>query len=129
MEQLALIDTAPTSESPAPPTAARPRKRCPACGGKLRPERDLAAAWKKEIEAHPVDEEKLERHALLLASQTTKRIRIAKVWEDMRAEVGCDMDNSYRAAAARRMMERHPALRGRFTTRSTAAAARRRRRR
>lgn len=129
MEQLALIDTAPTSEPPAPPVGLRLRKRCKTCGSTLRPERDLAAAWKKEIEAHPADEEQLERHALLLASKTAGRIRIAKVWEDLRAEVGCDMDNSFRAAAARRMMERHPALRGRFTTRQTAAAARRRRRR
>ena len=76
-------------------------------------DRDWAAAWDREIDAHPDDEVKLEAYALTLAAQTAGRIRIAKVWEDMRGKVAVNLDNSYRAAAARRMVARHPALVGR----------------
>lgn len=113
MEQLTIL---PGLEAPPP----APRHRCPRCGAGFArassPARDWAAEWTREIEAHPEDEIKLERYALLLASQTKRRIRIAKVWEDMRGEVSCNLDNGFRAAAARRMMARHPALVGRFTT-------------
>ena len=113
MEQLTIL---PGLDGPPPP----PRRRCKHCGAgfvRLRsPAHDWPAEWQREIEAHPEDEIKLERYALLLASKTTARIRIAKVWEDMRGKVECNLDNGFRAAAARRMMARHPALVGRFTT-------------
>ncbi len=140
MEQLGFPDVAPAQ--PVIPA----RHRCHHCGAgfvasrsarrdrvaaqrRVRPVRDWAADWQREIEAHPADEITLERYALLLASKTTDKIRIAKVWEDMRSEVACNLDNGYRAAAARRMMQRHPALRGRFTTRETAGDPDRARRR
>ncbi len=132
MDQLGL----PSVPAPAP---AAPRPRCKHCGAGFvpaaarrraardrvaaqrarPPAKDWAAEWDREIDAHPADEVKIEAYALLLASRTTKRIRMAKVWEDMRGSVEVNLDNNYRKGAARRMMDRHPALVGRFELRDT----------
>ena len=123
---------------PAPPPPRR--HRCPLCRAGFAPvgasqriadqrakaDRDWAAAWDREIDAHPDDEVKLEAYALTLAAQTAGRIRIAKVWEDMRGKVAVNLDNSYRAAAARRMVGRPPALVGRFDLRGNAGQVRER---
>lgn len=79
--------------------------------------RDWAADWDREIDAHPADEVTIETYALTLAAQTTGVVRMAKIWEDLRGKVAANLDNSFRAPAARRMMARHPALVGRIEVR------------
>lgn len=117
MEQLAIL---PGLEAPPPP----PRRRCKHCGAGFvrarsprRPARDWAADWDRGIEAHPEDEITIETYALTLAAQTTGPIRMAKIWEDLRGKVAVNLDNGFRAGAARRMMARHPALVGRIEVR------------
>ena len=115
----------------APPAAPSRRvHRCPTCHAGFAPvgatariaaqrakaDHDWAAAWDREVAAHPEDV------ALILATTrallaTRKTVGLAEVWELLRGKVAADLSNNYRAPAARRMMAEHLDLAGRIRIR------------
>jgi len=119
----------------APPAAPPPRiHRCPTCHAGFAPigttaqiaaqrakaDHDWAAAWDREVAAHPED-----AAAVLAATRallaTRRTVGLAEVWESMRGKVAAiDLSNNYRAPAARRWMAEHPDLAGRIRIRNAA---------
>lgn len=82
--------------------------------------RDWAADWDAEIDAFPEDELTILDVTRKLLAASNRPVGMAKVWELLRGKVSCDLSNNYRAPCARRLMARHPDLRGRISIRSTA---------
>lgn len=82
--------------------------------------RDWAADWDDEIDAFPEDELTILDTTRKLVAASKRPVGMAKVWELLRGKVKADLSNNYRAPCARRLMARHPDLRGKISIRGTA---------
>lgn len=122
--QLPLLPDAPAPRAPCVrcPTCRRPLSALAARRAAVQRQESYRREWDAEMAAHPEDEAAIEAKARELIAIAGRPIGMAKVFEALRGTVAADLNNSYRASAARRLMGLRPDLAGWLTTRDTAGS-------
>lgn len=87
---------------------------------------DWPAMWDREIAKHPHEEDVIADCVRRLFAESKRPIGMPKVWEALRGKTPLNLDNSFRAPAGRRLMERYPDLVGKIAIRGDAGQVRER---